>query len=245
MISGSIERGMSNSASSSSSHSQGLEVHQHGAAGVGDVGDVHAAVAAAGHVPQQPACRCCRRCASPFSAASRTPSTFSRIHWILPPEKYVAGGRPALRPDHVAVAVALERAGDAVGAGVLPDDRVVVRPPGVAVPHHRRLALVGDAERGEVGRPAATPCSARSASTDVERSQISTGLCSTQPACGRICSCSSWCLATSLPSWSKIMNRVLVVPWSIAPTKSGMVSIPHGSAPRDQCVGRERVTPNG
>ncbi len=25
--------------------------------------------------------------ASPFSAASRTPSTFSRIHWILPPEK--------------------------------------------------------------------------------------------------------------------------------------------------------------
>ena len=35
--------------------------------------------------------------ASPRSAASRTPSTFSRIHWILPPEKYVAGGRPALR----------------------------------------------------------------------------------------------------------------------------------------------------
>ena len=33
--------------------------------------------------------------ASPFSAASRTPSTFSRIHWIFPPEKYVAGGRPA------------------------------------------------------------------------------------------------------------------------------------------------------
>ena len=25
--------------------------------------------------------------ASPRSAASRTPSTFSRIHWILPPEK--------------------------------------------------------------------------------------------------------------------------------------------------------------
>ena len=35
--------------------------------------------------------------ASPRSAASRTPSTFSRIHWILPPEKYVAGGSPALR----------------------------------------------------------------------------------------------------------------------------------------------------
>ena len=34
--------------------------------------------------------------ASPFSAASRTPSTLSRIHLILPPEKYVAGGIPAL-----------------------------------------------------------------------------------------------------------------------------------------------------
>ena len=36
--------------------------------------------------------------ASPRSAASRTtPSTFSRIHWIFAAEKYVAGGRPALR----------------------------------------------------------------------------------------------------------------------------------------------------
>ena len=35
--------------------------------------------------------------ASPASASARTPSTLSRIHWILPPEKYVAGGRPALR----------------------------------------------------------------------------------------------------------------------------------------------------
>ena len=33
--------------------------------------------------------------ASPRSAAARTPSTFSRIHCTLPPEKYVAGGRPA------------------------------------------------------------------------------------------------------------------------------------------------------
>ena len=33
--------------------------------------------------------------ASPCSAASRTPSTFSKIHCNFPPEKYVAGGRPA------------------------------------------------------------------------------------------------------------------------------------------------------
>jgi hypothetical protein len=52
--------------------------------------------------------------------------------------------------------------------------------------------------------------------TDPVRSQISIGLCSTQPACGRICSCSSWWRPTSLPPWSKTMKRVLVVPWSIA-----------------------------
>src|SRR5262245_14597630 len=58
--------------------------------------------------------------------------------------------------------------------------------------------------------------------TVVVRSRISTGLCSTQPACGRICSCSSWCRATSVPAWLKVMERVLVVPWSTAPTKSAM-----------------------
>src|ERR1700722_9630396 len=56
--------------------------------------------------------------------------------------------------------------------------------------------------------------------TDAVRSQISTGLCSTQPAFGRICSCSSWWRPTSAPSWSKIMQRVLVVPWSIAAMNS-------------------------
>jgi hypothetical protein len=35
--------------------------------------------------------------ASPWSAAARTPSTLSRIHWALAAEKYVAGGRPAFR----------------------------------------------------------------------------------------------------------------------------------------------------
>lgn len=35
--------------------------------------------------------------------------------------------------------------------------------------------------------------------TELVRSQISTGSCSTQPDRGRICSCSNWCLATSFP----------------------------------------------
>ena len=131
--------------------------------------------------------------------------------------------QPGLAPDDVAAPVALERGGDPVGAGVLPDDRVVVGPAGPPVPHDRGLALVGDAERGEVGGLQAGLRRARSGSPRCVRSQISIGLCSTQPACGRICSCSSWWRATSLPPWSKIMNRVLVVPWSI-----GADEVSHG-----------------
>ena len=35
---------------------------------------------------------------------------------------------------------------------------------------------------------------------------------------GRICRCSSWCAPTTPPLWSKSMQRVLVVPWSMAAT---------------------------
>ena len=48
--------------------------------------------------------------------------------------------------------------------------------------------------------------------------QISAASCSTHPALGKICWCSSWSTATTWPEWSKIMQRVDVVPWSIAAT---------------------------
>src|SRR5690349_4541957 len=48
--------------------------------------------------------------------------------------------------------------------------------------------------------------------------QISDASCSTHPARGKICWCSSWSTATTRPEWSKIMHRVEVVPWSIAAT---------------------------
>ena len=63
----------------------------------------------------------------------------------------MAGGRPGLAPDHVAATVTVQRRRDPVGAGVLPDDRVVVRPAGALVPHQRGLALVGDSQRRQVG----------------------------------------------------------------------------------------------
>ena len=102
----------------------------------------------------------CRRARRRVSAAARTPSTFSRIHCSFAAGEVGGRRQSGLAPDDVAAAVAVQRRRDPVGAGVLPDDRVVVGPAGVAVPDQRRLALVGDAERGEVVGAAAWSCSA-------------------------------------------------------------------------------------
>ncbi len=48
--------------------------------------------------------------------------------------------------------------------------------------------------------------------------QISRASCSTHPARGKIWRCSCWAEATARPEWSNRMQRVLVVPWSIAAT---------------------------
>lgn len=46
--------------------------------------------------------------------------------------------------------------------------------------------------------------------------QISAASCSTQPGFGKICSCSFWSTETIRPSLSKTMQRLEVVPWSMA-----------------------------
>ena len=48
--------------------------------------------------------------------------------------------------------------------------------------------------------------------------QISIGSCSTQPGCGKCCVNSFWLTDRALPSWSKTMARLLLVPWSRAIT---------------------------
>lgn len=54
------------------------------------------------------------------------------------------------------------------------------------------------------------------ATTSWTFSQISVALCSTQPGLGKICSCSFWSTETIRPSLSKTMQRLDVVPWSMA-----------------------------
>jgi len=60
--------------------------------------------------------------------------------------------KPCLRPEAVLASVRDQLVADRVGAGVLPDDRVVDGPPVGAVPDHGRLTLVGHTDRGDVRR---------------------------------------------------------------------------------------------
>ena len=115
---------------------QRLQVHQHGAAGVGDVGDVHPAARPAGQIPQHPGVGGAEDRVAVLGVAAHPVDVLQDPLHLAAGE---VGGRrqPGLAPDHVAAAVTVQRRGDAVGAGVLPHDRVVVGPAGVPVPHQR------------------------------------------------------------------------------------------------------------
>ncbi len=125
------------------------QVHEHGAARVGHVGDVHAAVGAAGEVPQQPGVDGAEREVAALRVGTGAVD-------VLEDPLHLARGEVRSRryagplADHLAPAGLVEGSGDPVGAGVLPDDRVVDGPAGAAVPDDGGLALVGDAEGGQV-----------------------------------------------------------------------------------------------
>ena len=131
-----------------------------------------------------------------------------------------------------AAAQVTELLDDRVGAGVLPDDRVVHRLAGRPVPDQRGLALVGDPDGGDV-RGLRSALASAPAVTSRVLSQISFASCSTQPARGKICSCSFWSTSTTRPSRLKIMHRVEVVPWSIAATYCSLIC----SSPGRWCRG--------
>ena len=138
---------------------QRVQVHQQGAAGVGHIGHVRAAVGPTGQVPDDPRVDVAEDRLAPLRRRAHTG------HVVEDPLDLRAGeiGRqrqPGLRPEAVLPASfgpAQDRpfgqlAADAVRAGVLPDDGVVVRLAGARVPDHRGLALVGDADRCQVVR---------------------------------------------------------------------------------------------
>jgi len=85
--------------------------------------------------------------ASPSWGCSRS------SHSSFVAEKYGSGHEACARADQVGV----ELAAAVGGAPVLPDDRRRDRRPRRAIPEQRRLALVGDSDRRQVGGPG--PCS--------------------------------------------------------------------------------------
>ncbi len=85
----------------------------------------------------------------PCSAAARAPSTWSSSQAIFVAEKYGSSSSPVRADIERLVALLPQRCTGVGGAPVLPDDGVVDRPAAGAIPDDSRLALVGDADRGD------------------------------------------------------------------------------------------------
>jgi hypothetical protein len=125
-----------------------VDVIEHGARGVRHVGDVQRA---AGELPREPAVHGAE---CEFAALGMQPQARDAVE--QPGE---LGGRE-IRVEHQTGLVAHRRCPAAPlqprtrggGAPVLPDDRVMHRLAGLALPHDGGLALVGDAERRNIGR---------------------------------------------------------------------------------------------
>ena len=124
------------------------QVHQHRAAGVGHVGDVQPAVGTPGEVPDAPRVHVAEDQISGVGALARAVDVLEDPAHLRTRE-VGRDRKPVLLTEAILAAVRGELVEDLVRAGVLPHDRVVDRLAGVAVPHHRGLALVGDPERGD------------------------------------------------------------------------------------------------
>ena len=128
---------------------EGADVHEHGARGVRDVRAVDAAVDAPRHVPQDPGVRVAEQQIAGLGALARP---FDVVQDPLDLGAGEVGGQPqaADLAEAVRPLVAPELLDHLRGAHVLPDDRVVDGLSGVLVPHDGGLALVGDADGGQL-----------------------------------------------------------------------------------------------
>ncbi len=126
----------------------GVDVVEHRARGVAGIGGMDAP---AGEVPQQPGVDGAE---GEFAAGGARPCA---LHVIEQPAQLRAGeirvGEQAgAAADLVLGAAGLQLVAQRGGAAVLPDDGVGQRLAGAAVPQHGGLALVGDADGGDVAR---------------------------------------------------------------------------------------------
>ena len=123
------------------------QVHELRAAGIGGVGDMAPAGGPAGQVPDDPAID---RAEQRLAAFGRGTGTVDMVEnpLQLGRRKVSRRRQPGARAQQLARR--FERGNGAVGARILPDDRVVPRPAGARIPHHGGFPLVGDADGGKV-----------------------------------------------------------------------------------------------
>jgi hypothetical protein len=121
-----------------------MDVEEHRARGVGDVGGVHAS---AGEVPHQPGVDRAEGELAALGARPRSVDTVEQPAQLRSREIGVDQQTGTRLHERFVLPQLVAQFG---GAAVLPDDGVVNRLAGGAVPHHRRLALVGDADRREL-----------------------------------------------------------------------------------------------
>ena len=126
---------------------KGVDVEQHGAAGVGIIGDVDLA---AGQFPDQPGLH---RAEQQLAGLGLLPRAGDVVQdpFQLGGRKVGVDDKARLLPEGFGVAAGLQLVAVGAGAPALPDDGVVDRLAGVPVPDDGGLALVGDADGGDVG----------------------------------------------------------------------------------------------
>ncbi len=126
--------------------SAGMDVVQQGAAGIGRIGHVQRAAA---QVPHQPGVD---RAESQFAALGlcARPGNIVEQPGDLGAAEIGVQQKTGLLPDQRLMAFGEQAVADARRAPVLPDDGVVDRPAGLAIPNDGRFALVGDAYGGDV-----------------------------------------------------------------------------------------------
>ena len=126
----------------------GVDIEYQRARGIGGVGRVHPA---AGQPPQQIRIHRAEQQFAAFGAGARA------RHMIENPCHLGAGeiridDQSGARGDLRFVTLCLELRADVRRAAILPDDGAMYRTAGGAIPHHRGLALIGDADGGDVRR---------------------------------------------------------------------------------------------
>ncbi len=129
----------------------GMDVEQHRSAGIRGVGRVHPA---SGQLPDQPAVDSAEQ---HLAALGPGPQPLDVVEQPaqLGPREIGVDQEPGRGGDDRLMSGLVQLRAEFRGPPVLPDDRAVDRLSGRAVPDHNRLALVGDADRGNRRRSAA------------------------------------------------------------------------------------------